>query len=238
MRNSLLPENWSFRQRMNLSVINALLVMGLSFLGLLLLTRPIRENFGSAASLVATGVMDTLFVLFIFVIYGVRKTAADLLPRGHEITHDLRVGVKWGLIIFAVTTVIGMIINFALAQLGIPQTPQNFVRELRNVSESWGLPLAVFIAVVAAPLGEEFLFRGIFHRTLATRLHPYLAVVVSGLLFALFHADWQQSLQLWIGGMGFALAYHRSHSLLGPVVAHMVLNSIPMIMLLFLTITA
>lgn len=237
MRNSLWPENWSFRQRMNLSVINALLVMGLSFLGLLLLTRPIRENFGSAASLVATGVMDLLFVLVILIVYGVRKTAYDLLPRRHEISHDLRVGVKWGLVIFAITTVMGMIINFALTQLGVPPTPQHFVRELKSVTESWGLPLAVFVAVIAAPLGEEFLFRGIFHRTLATRLHPYLAVAVSGLLFALFHADWQQSLQLWVGGMGFALAYHRSHSLLGPVVAHMVLNSIPMIMMLFVTIT-
>jgi len=86
------------------------------------------------------------------------------------------------------------------------------------------LALALLV-VVAAPIVEETLFRGILFGGLRRRMSLWPAALLSGFLFALVH--FQPVVLLPFLGLGVVLAvlYERSGSLLPPTVAHAAFNA-------------
>ena len=69
----------------------------------------------------------------------------------------------------------------------VPEAFERAMRELLGISGRADLIVTVAIAVVAAPILEEALFRGVILQGLARRHGPRAATVWSALLFALFH---------------------------------------------------
>lgn len=82
--------------------------------------------------------------------------------------------------------------------------------------------LAVLL-VVAAPVVEELLFRGMILHRLARRFSVPVAVMVSSFLFAIPHAEWVGHC---ITGIGFALVYLRTRSLWMSMLAHATYNAL------------
>lgn len=81
------------------------------------------------------------------------------------------------------------------------------------------------LAVVAAPLVEEFLFRGLAFRGLQRSTSPALAVLLSAALFAFVHP--LMSLPaVFVLGIVTALVFRRSGLLLAPILCHAVYNAI------------
>jgi uncharacterized protein len=81
-------------------------------------------------------------------------------------------------------------------------------------------------AVLAAPLCEEFLFRGVVQQGLAAGTgRPVEAIFLSGLVFALFHLNPVSFLALLELGLFFGLLYQRTGSLLPGMVAHATQNA-------------
>ena len=100
---------------------------------------------------------------------------------------------------------------------------------------SIGTALFSFAAVgFLAPLGEEIVFRALLYGWLRKRFAVAPAVVISGLVFALFHADPGQIVQLTLAGVLFALVFERTRSLVPTVVAHACMNSTSIISILLL----
>jgi membrane protease YdiL (CAAX protease family) len=85
-------------------------------------------------------------------------------------------------------------------------------------------PWMLLLAVVAAPLCEEFIFRGLVFRGLRRSLHPALAIFASAALFALVHPPVSV---IPVFGLGVAAAwvFERTRFLLAPVVAHATYNA-------------
>ncbi len=90
-----------------------------------------------------------------------------------------------------------------------------------------GLALLVFFltAAVAAPLFEEFLFRGFLLPSLTRYLPVWGAIVASSLLFALAHLSLSEVLPLTTLGMVLGVVYTRSRNLLAPMLLHSLWNS-------------
>lgn len=113
---------------------------------------------------------------------------------------------------------------------------------------SFSLSLAVFSAVIVAPISEEFMFRGVLfgffqriERYFTTRTGtpfvsngifsrskgelPYFAIIASGLVFGLLHwghgAAW---IPLSLLGMALAFLTYRTGNLLPAIAVHMTLN--------------
>jgi len=85
-------------------------------------------------------------------------------------------------------------------------------------------PLTFLYFVVAAPVLEEFLFRGILLDGLLRRYRPWTAIWVSSLLFGAFHLNpWQLVLGLGIG-LYAGWVYVRSRGLWACVLIHMAAN--------------
>ncbi|GGY50697.1 CPBP family intramembrane glutamic endopeptidase [Pseudoduganella albidiflava] len=85
------------------------------------------------------------------------------------------------------------------------------------------LPLLLAIACVAAPLSEEFIFRGLLFGGLRRSLPFAAATIVSAALFAVVHPP-PSMLPVFVLGLCTALAYGRNGSLLAAVATHAVYN--------------
>lgn len=75
--------------------------------------------------------------------------------------------------------------------------------------------------------GEELVFRGTLQVRLGERLHPYVAIVIAALMFAVMHSGYSSLLYLtYVFGVGLVLgyAYHRSGNLLLVAMIHGFLN--------------
>ena len=93
----------------------------------------------------------------------------------------------------------------------------------------------VFLIVIAAPITEETLFRGLFFGALRSRAPFWIAAVVSGVAFGSVHltsGDVAVAGLLSFLGVILAWLYERTGSLGPPIVLHMVNNSIAIIPLL------
>ena len=93
--------------------------------------------------------------------------------------------------------------------------------ELRPVARELGLADILILAGLSS-LGEELLFRGL--------LAPWLGVIGSALLFGLAHQIRGPSRWVWAGwatlvGLGLGGLFAATGSLLGPLIAHAVVNA-------------
>jgi membrane protease YdiL (CAAX protease family) len=80
------------------------------------------------------------------------------------------------------------------------------------------------VVVLAAPLGEEAVFRGFLYRGLRRRFSVWPAALLSGALFGVIHVYPLLMLPLASVGVGLAFIYERRQSLLASMTAHAVFN--------------
>ncbi len=88
----------------------------------------------------------------------------------------------------------------------------------------------MLLGSLAAPLGEELLFRGVFYNALRRRWSFWPAALVSSLVFGGFHLIPMQVIAAAVLGVALCWTYERSHSLWAPVVVHAVNNLIGFIL--------
>lgn len=86
--------------------------------------------------------------------------------------------------------------------------------------------LIVLMTTTIVPLWEEVFFRGFIHNVLRNRLGLWGALIVSSLLFGLFHLIPLQILGAFILGLFLAWLYERSGSLWVAIYAHALNNLI------------
>jgi ABC-2 type transport system permease protein len=80
------------------------------------------------------------------------------------------------------------------------------------------------LAVAAAPLFEEFIFRGLVFQGLRRGLGPFRAVLASAALFALVHPPFSV-IPVFGLGVAAALSFQRSKFLLAPIITHATYNA-------------
>ncbi len=97
---------------------------------------------------------------------------------------------------------------------------------LAPLGDGIGLLVAFIVAVIVAPIIEEYIFRGWGLICLPTDTYPTLAILLNGLLFAIMHFQPQSILPLIFLGSMLALVRLRSNSLLPGIVFHVINNSL------------
>lgn len=81
------------------------------------------------------------------------------------------------------------------------------------------------LAVIAAPVFEEFIFRGLVFGGLRRLVRPGYAALASAALFALMHPP-LSALPVFVLGVAAAFAYERAGMLLAPMLTHAVYNAV------------
>ena len=85
---------------------------------------------------------------------------------------------------------------------------------------------AFLATVIAAPLAEEIIFRGLIQSRLSRVMPGWLAVVISALLFGLCHGQAVWIAYAFLLGLFFGWIALRSKSILPTIIAHVVFNAI------------
>ncbi|HHW59069.1 MAG: type II CAAX endopeptidase family protein [Bacteroidales bacterium] len=82
----------------------------------------------------------------------------------------------------------------------------------------------IYIAVVPA-IGEELIFRGIIQRYLINfTKNAWLGIIITGLIFSLFHLSWNTILAIWFFGIILGLVYYTTGNIWYSIFIHFLNN--------------
>ncbi|HPX05911.1 MAG TPA: CPBP family intramembrane metalloprotease, partial [Tenuifilaceae bacterium] len=85
-------------------------------------------------------------------------------------------------------------------------------------------------AVILAPVLEELLFRGIILKGFLKNYSPVKAIVVSGLLFGIFHLNPWQAIGASFVGVILGWVYYKTKSIIPCIIIHFVNNLLAFIL--------
>lgn len=94
-----------------------------------------------------------------------------------------------------------------------------------SVHTAGALVVILLLIAVGSPLFEELFFRGLLLRTLMGRVGPPLAILITGLLFALAHFEAVQFAGLAVFGMVLGVLAWRTGRLTSSIAAHAAFNA-------------
>lgn len=94
-----------------------------------------------------------------------------------------------------------------------------------------------FLAIVIAPLTEELLFRGFLYGVVKRSTDRWFAAFFTAVIFAVVHVHVGTAPQLFLLGLGLAIAYEMSGCLLVPVLMHAMFNAWNVAMLVWAVAT-
>jgi membrane protease YdiL (CAAX protease family) len=123
---------------------------------------------------------------------------------------------------------------FVLDFFNLPADPQDLVKQVDGMTFSPTFLLIVLLAVIIAPLSEEFLFRAFLYRGLKSYMSPNLSAVASSLVFACMHFNWLSLLPLFILGIWLCRSYEKSGNIWVPIILHGLFNGNTLLILTFL----
>jgi len=96
-----------------------------------------------------------------------------------------------------------------------------------------------FLAVViAAPFLEEYIFRGVLLDGLLKNYSSTLSILLSSLLFGLFHGNPLQIISAFIGGIYIGWIYYKTKNLLYCILIHFIINLVGFLLLRIIGIKA
>lgn len=124
---------------------------------------------------------------------------------------------------------VGRIITFVLNKL-TGYTSSSIVNEMVMSSK---LPYLIIFAVILAPIFEELLFR----KLLIDRARKYgdiTAILLSGILFGLFHGNFEQFFYAAFLGTIFAYIYVKTGNIKYTISLHMIINFLGSVVPLFI----
>jgi membrane protease YdiL (CAAX protease family) len=155
------------------------------------------------------------------------------LPESQPILFDFTLGILVWFLSFPITAALGQFLDMLIyLALGIENYEQVAVRYLRS---TLGTPSQVVIALltilVAAPIIEEFLFRGCLQTYFKRHLGRKAAILLASLCFALFHFSPSQGVgnislipTLFVFACFLGYTYERQGSLFASIGLHMTFN--------------
>lgn len=123
----------------------------------------------------------------------------------------------------------------------VQETDQLAVQFLKISSTSFmTLVLAVGIIIIAAPIIEEFIFRGCIQNWLRRKIGVTFAVITTSIIFSFMHFSLSQGasnfpliISLFTFSLYLGFLYEKTRSLLAPIILHLTFNSISVIRILF-----
>ena len=127
------------------------------------------------------------------------------------------------LLMAAAVVLVGVILNILAAKLPLEEISGGY-REANAVLFQGSLALMILSNVILIPVLEEVLYRGILCGQLSLWYGERVGVILSALLFGLFHFNIVQFTYAVVMGVLLGILFYRSHRLYLSWLAHAVTN--------------
>jgi uncharacterized protein len=138
----------------------------------------------------------------------------------------------WGIGGYLVATPIVIVVSIFNEKIWQGQGGSNpLLQIVLEGKDSTALLLFFLTAAVAAPLFEEFLFRGFLLPSLTRYVPVWISICLSGLLFGVAHLSLSEIIPLTTLGIILGIVYARTKNLLAPMLLHSLWNSTTLISL-------
>lgn len=202
----------------------------------------------SSLSTIQLSFMIFIFLCLMTYLYISNPAALRLIWKDKSRPHqsslfDWGIGAMTWLLSFPLVTLISELCDLLINHFfGVQTYEQTAVRYVKMAMESpLSLITALLSVIIMAPLIEELLFRGVLFTFLKQRFGFKSGLILSALIFSLFHFSPSQGLgnvtlliSLFILGGFLAFLYERQGSLLASIGLHMSFNTISALRILFL----
>jgi membrane protease YdiL (CAAX protease family) len=218
-------------------VLGALIIGSIASVPVFALLHDTRSHGASGASELAQGIVTDTVGLVVVVLWLIKwhpewRRAIAFPPRGRRLREALT-GAALGLAALILATIASAII-LAILHAASGGAKESLPEQVRSDLSPGAVALFAILALVVAPVTEEFVFRGLLFRTLRDRHSFLFAAIVSSLLFGLVHFvavnDWQSTLALQatmvITGFGLATIYERRGNLVASIAGHAAFNAV------------
>lgn len=133
---------------------------------------------------------------------------------------NLVIGLVGGLLILVVGSLTQLGIKYFLGE----SHDDSHVQMLKMSKDTISFFVGSFASVLLAPLSEEIFWRGFAYTIFKKHYGKIAAVLLSSLLFAGLHLDIWNAPLFFIMGIGFALLFERTGSLISGMTAHTIIN--------------
>lgn len=123
------------------------------------------------------------------------------------------------------TVALGLLINVVVMVFQLGGLSKAFEQVAASQWQG-GLAVGILCYGIIAPWAEEVLFRGILYNRMRREYDAFLAAVLNGLIFGVYHMNIIQGVYAAIMGYLFCRAYEKFGRFIFPVLMHMLLNTL------------
>lgn len=156
-------------------------------------------------------------------------------PEWSGVVRELAIGAGLGILVRIAAGIVGTGVVLVLRDAS--DRPVNLPTQISTDLTAWGLVAFAIFAVIAAPVLEEFVFRGLLFRSIADRHGFWVGAIASAVAFGAFHlltpGDGLDVLALGIThvgtGLGLAWIYWKRKNLLASIAGHAIFNLIAVV---------
>lgn len=169
----------------------------------------------------------TFAITLIILLVMMKKEFGDTVFTGHK-----QIGGREALLV----GLMGIFTASGLGRLVNLFPMDNILGSYAQVSEEFmsnSIVFQVLTLCIAAPLAEEVIFRGVMYRRLLEYADKMTAVMLSALIFGIYHGNLVQGLYALMLGILLCFVYDSERTLLAPVFLHMTCNVTALIMMYF-----
>ncbi len=163
----------------------------------------------------AAGLLTAVPMTFLYGRDRKRRMEAGLVPqRGQG-----RLTVPEGIWIFFIGAALAQFMNFVMVFFSL-LVESDYQENMAMMEEGKSLGVLIFWLGIAAPAAEEMIFRWVVYLRLRDMRGMVSAIVVSGLLFGIYHGNIVQAIYASVLGMAFAWLLEMTGNLLTSILLH------------------
>lgn len=203
-----------------LSIIGVFFLAAI-FTGLILM--PFENYLGGASTFISYVIH--LMLVVIYGLYLKKRRTGTFRGLMRFSIHGLNPRlILWGVILmFSINLVVEPLTDL------FPSEYLDYLVKALGGSGGW----AMLTTIVAAPILEEILFRGIIQESMTRKYGAWRSIVVASLIFGLIHGIPQQVVAGSLMGMVLGYIYYKTQSMISVIIMHAINNALAQLGMMF-----
>lgn len=199
----------------------------LSFIGISIMGLSDTEaltDYVMGGTLTMTGIAEICAIPFLTYFFKKDALIRNNRPMRPIITRLKNVPIGFAVFIFFFSAVFGDFLGNVISLSGLPNLFPYYAELSEQIYTNQNLVWMIVAVGILGPIAEELVFRGLIYKRAKDYWGAKAGIVISAMLFGIYHGNMIQFIFAAILGLFFAYLYERTDTLWVPVLCHMGVN--------------